>query len=73
MEQIKYLISVSEAARILCLSEHTVRLLDTKGVLPAFRLANGMRVWSRGTVEELARKRGARGARGDQCYAGGAV
>jgi excisionase family DNA binding protein len=47
------LVTVSEVARVLRVSEQTVRNLDRRGTLPASRLSNGTRIFLRSRVEEL--------------------
>lgn len=51
------LVTVSEAARTLRVSEQTVRNLERRGVLPASRLSNGTRVFERGDVDALRANR----------------
>jgi excisionase family DNA binding protein len=56
-------ITVSGAARILEVSEDTVRRLHASGVLRAVRTPAGMRIFDRDDVEQLAaRRRGTRSA-----------
>ena len=59
MQQINLneLLTVSEVARTLRVSEQTVRNLDRRGILPASRLSNGTRVFDRGDVERLRQQR----------------
>jgi DNA-binding transcriptional MerR regulator len=45
------LVTVSGAARILKVSEATIRNLDRRGILPASRLSNGSRVFERAALE----------------------
>ena len=47
------LITVSEVARVLRVSEQTVRNLERRGILQASRLSNGTRVFERKDVETL--------------------
>ena len=47
------LVTVSEVARVLRVSEQTVRNLDRRGILQALRLSNGTRVFKRGDIEKL--------------------
>jgi len=54
MEGINDLMTVSEAARILGVSEQTVRSYETRRLLPASRLSTGTRIFSRSDVERLA-------------------
>jgi len=58
------LMTTGEAARVLGLSPDMVRLLERDGRLPAQRTTNGLRLFRRGDVEELAAAR-ARTARSD--------
>ena len=48
------LVTTSEAARILRVSEQTIRNLERRGLLQASRLGNGTRVFERTTVERVA-------------------
>jgi excisionase family DNA binding protein len=50
-------ITVSGAARILEVSEDTVRRLEAAGVLPAIRTQTGTRLFERRAVEALAAQR----------------
>ncbi len=54
----KNLVTTSEAARLLRVSEQTIRNLERRGILPASRLSNGTRVFERTTVDKLAAARG---------------
>jgi excisionase family DNA binding protein len=56
-------ITVSGAARILEVSEDTVRRLHAAGVLPASRTPAGMRIFARGDVERVATERARSGGR----------
>jgi excisionase family DNA binding protein len=51
------LVTVSEVARALCVSEQTVRNLERRGILPALRLSNGTRVFDRMAVDNLKNSR----------------
>lgn len=51
------LITVSGVARELGVSEQTVRNYQDRGILPGFRLANGIRVFQRSDVEALKAER----------------
>ena len=51
------LVTVSEAARLLRVSEATVRNYDRRGILPAQRLSNGARIFTRREVEALRASR----------------
>ncbi len=51
------LVTVSEVARILRVSEQTVRNLDRRGTLPASRLSNGTRIFERRVVDNLKASR----------------
>jgi DNA-binding transcriptional MerR regulator len=51
------LVTVSEIARELEVSEATVRNYEARGILKGFRLSNGTRVFRREDVEELKAKR----------------
>ena len=48
---------VSEAARILSVTQQTVRLWERTGRLPAIRVSGGVRVFRRDEVERLAAER----------------
>ncbi len=50
---IQELVTVSEVARLLEVSEQTVRNLEKRGILPAARLSNGTRLFERETVDFL--------------------
>lgn len=59
-------IQVSEAARIIGLSEDSTRRLGDSGVLTIRRTASGLRLYDRAECEAYARKRAAqRGEEGD--------
>lgn len=49
--------TVSEVARLLEVSESTVRNLEGRGVLPAARLNGGMRLFERDAVLKLRARR----------------
>lgn len=51
------LITVSEAARELEVSENTVRNLSDRGALPSTRTGGGIRLFKRSDVERLKRDR----------------
>lgn len=51
------LITASEAARELGVSAASVRNYEARGILKAFRLANGTRVFNRDEVIELKARR----------------
>lgn len=51
------LVTVSEVARVLRVSEQTVRNLERRGVLQASRLSNGTRVFDRQDVDALRSER----------------
>jgi excisionase family DNA binding protein len=51
------LMTVSEAARELEVSEQTIRNLEGRGELPASRVGNGMRLFLREDVEKLRGRR----------------
>lgn len=53
----KNLMTTSAAARLLLVSEQTVRNLERRGILPASRLSNGCRVFERRTVENVKASR----------------
>ncbi len=59
MQQVKTedLISTSQVARELRVSEQTVRNLDRRGLLKGRRLGNGMRVFDREAVEKFKASR----------------
>jgi excisionase family DNA binding protein len=50
-------ITVGEAARILRVSEDTVRRYDAAGVLKAARTSSGVRIFDRRDVERVAADR----------------
>ena len=50
-------ITVGEAARILRVSEDTVRRYDATGVLKAARTSSGIRIFNRAEVERVALER----------------
>ena len=54
------LVTVSHAARLLDVSEGTVRRLERAGQLAAVRLSNGTRAFERRTLERFAESRGAK-------------
>jgi excisionase family DNA binding protein len=55
------LITVGEAAKILCLSADGVRLLERQGKLPAaVKVGNGQRLFDRAVVKQLKRVRSTR-------------
>jgi excisionase family DNA binding protein len=54
------LLAISEAARILRLSEDTTRWLADTGALAAVRASNGVRIFERRDVEALAVQRSSR-------------
>jgi excisionase family DNA binding protein len=56
-------VTVGEAARILRVSEDTVRRLESKGTLRAARTGSGVRIFDRGEVERVATTRARDGAR----------
>lgn len=47
----------AEAARILGVTPATVRLMESRGELPATRTASGVRIFERADVERLAAQR----------------
>ena len=47
----------AEAARILGVTPATVRLMESRGELPATRTASGVRIFDRAAVERLAAER----------------
>ena len=47
----------TEAARILNVSQETVRQWERRGILPAHKTARGVRLFDRRDVERLARER----------------
>lgn len=51
------LMTTGEAARLLALSPDGVRWLERGGRLPARRTTNGVRLFRRGDVEDLAAER----------------
>jgi len=51
------LMTTGEAARVLDLSADMVRYLERTGRLPAQRTTNGVRLFRRGDVEQLAARR----------------
>jgi excisionase family DNA binding protein len=56
------LITTSCAAKILDISEGTVRALERRGELPAIRTSTNMRLFEQSDVERLARERAERRA-----------
>lgn len=51
------LLTIGEAARILCLSTQRVRQLERSKVLRAFRTETGVRIFERQAIEEYQRYR----------------
>lgn len=49
----------AEAARILGVTTSTVRLMESRGELPATRTGDGVRIFDRADVERLAAERAA--------------
>jgi excisionase family DNA binding protein len=56
--------TTSEAARLLRISESSVRALERAGRLPAQRTESGQRIFSRADVERVAAQRAATERRG---------
>jgi excisionase family DNA binding protein len=57
------LLSTADAARILRVTPATVRMMERRGRLPsAGRTEGGIRLFRRGDVEALARRRARKGA-----------
>jgi excisionase family DNA binding protein len=54
------LITSSSAARILEVSEGTVRAMERRGELPATKTATGVRLFESGDVERVAAERATR-------------
>lgn len=59
-------VTVSTAARILHLSEGTVRKLERTGVLPAIRTESNIRLFELETVQRLAVERHGAGQSGTE-------
>lgn len=57
------LMTTEEAGRLLGLSPDMVRWLEREGRLPAQRTTNGLRLFRRAAVEELAAERARAGGR----------
>ena len=53
----KDLITVSEAARALEVSEQTARNYEARGILKGFRLSNGVRIFRREDVDQFIESR----------------
>lgn len=53
-------LTISHAARVIGVSEATVRLMERRGELPATRTSTGIRLFDRNVVERVARERAER-------------